>query len=198
MPKGSQFERDFCKDLSLWWTHQETDEMFWRSSNSGGRATVRARAGKTTSGQHGDIAAIHPDGMKLIDIITFELKRGYSKDTIHNVFDAPESSAVQVWESWYQQATESAHNANSETWMIVHKRDRRDVMIYFPQRFYDLLNRNTCFQNSDPYHGKYLPFIRFQTSIRMKNQTSLVDNIVMMRWDDFKVAVSPNVLRKLF
>ena len=36
--KGSEFEREMCKCLSLWWTDSKRDDVFWRSAQSGGRA----------------------------------------------------------------------------------------------------------------------------------------------------------------
>ena len=206
MAKGSQFEREFCKDLSLWWTHDKTDEMFWRSSNSGGRATVRAKAGKSTSGQHGDVAAIHPDGIALIDLITFELKRGYSKSTIHDVFDKSESAAQQTWEKWYEQASTSARLAGSLSWLIVHKRDRRDTMAYMPSTLFDILRAHGCFTFRDVHEDPYMQVVKFQTKIKCiwhSDATSMGDaiypivNIVMLRWSDFKRGVPVDVLRTL-
>jgi hypothetical protein len=185
MAKGSQFERDFCKQLSLWWTEGETDEMFWRSSNSGGRATVRAKSGKSTKGQCGDVAAIHPDGVALIDLITFELKRGYSRSTIHDVFDKPKTAATQTWESWYEQATTSALINESFSWAIVHKRDRRDVMIYIPEFLFDALSMSEC-----------KPIIRFSTDLVVDKQV-VSDTIVMLRWDSFMQLVEPCKVKAL-
>ncbi|MBM3120244.1 MAG: hypothetical protein FJ006_12010, partial [Chloroflexi bacterium] len=58
--KGASFERDISRQLSLWWTHGERDDVFWRSSMSGGRATVRAKKGQKTAYQNGDITATDP------------------------------------------------------------------------------------------------------------------------------------------
>jgi len=185
MAKGSQFERDFCKQLSLWWTEGGTDEMFWRSSNSGGRATVRAKSGKSTKGQCGDVAAIHPDGVALIDLITFELKRGYSRSTIHDVFDKSKTAATQTWESWYEQAVTSAQINKSFSWAVVHKRDRRDPMIYIPEFLFDTLSISEC-----------KPIIRFSTDLVVDEQI-VSDTIVMLRWDSFIQLVEPSQIRSI-
>ena len=42
--KGGAWEREFSKYLSLWITEGERDDVFWRSSQSGGRATQRAKS----------------------------------------------------------------------------------------------------------------------------------------------------------
>lgn len=77
--KGSQFERDISKLLSKWWTGGERDDVFWRSQQSGGRATQRAKKGKGTANQQGDIQAMDPIGQPLIDRVCVELKCGYPK-----------------------------------------------------------------------------------------------------------------------
>src|SRR5262245_2386383 len=49
--KGSKFERDLCRQLSLWWSDGKRDDVFWRASQSGGRAKFRGRRGLQTHGQ---------------------------------------------------------------------------------------------------------------------------------------------------
>lgn len=65
--KGSNFERLICPKLSLWISQGKRDDLFWRSSNSGGRSTVMFKKGGENRTQCGDITAIHPDGNPLTD-----------------------------------------------------------------------------------------------------------------------------------
>jgi hypothetical protein len=130
--KGSKFERDICKELSLWWSNGLRDDIFWRTAGSGARAKVRGRKNKQTSGQHGDIGATDPIGAPLIDLITIELKRGYSKHTIADLLDKPKNGGKQVYEEWIEQAVESHQHAKSMTWMIIVKRDRREALVIMP------------------------------------------------------------------
>lgn len=201
MAKGSEFEREFCKDLSLWWTDQERDDIFWRSSNSGGRATVRAKVGRTTAGQYGDVAAIDFDGLPLLELMTMELKRGYSKNTIQDLVDKKDSAAVQVWEKWIHQTITSATLAGSKSWLMVVRRDRRDTIVFFPTQFYEFLKTKTCFQNQP------VPLLRLQTKIKPEDKTecssfnisndSVVCDCVLMRWENWKRGIKPSILRKL-
>ena len=71
--KGSAFEREICKALSLWVTHGEKDDCFWRSAISGGRATVARKKGKVVR-QDGDITAVSPEGHSLTDRFFIECK----------------------------------------------------------------------------------------------------------------------------
>ena len=76
--KGSAFEREISKQLSLWWTEGERDDVFWRTNASGARFTARRKQGKSTEGQGGDITCTDPIGRALTDLFSIELKTGYS------------------------------------------------------------------------------------------------------------------------
>jgi hypothetical protein len=60
--KGSSFEREICRALSLWMSHGKQEDVFWRSAMSGGRSTVAFGKGKRLATQAGDLSCIHPVG----------------------------------------------------------------------------------------------------------------------------------------
>ena len=134
--KGSSWEREFSRDLSLWWSGGKASDLFWRSSQSGGRATVRRRKGLSTRGHCGDITATDSVGELLIRYVTIELKRGYSRHTVHDMFDKPANGAKQEWEKWILQAYQAKKNAGTPYWMIVAKRDRREAVVLCPLGLY--------------------------------------------------------------
>lgn len=72
--KGSAFERRVCRDLSLWVSRGERDDIFWRSSMSGGRATIGLRVGNVRASQAGDVSAIHALGERLLGHVVVECK----------------------------------------------------------------------------------------------------------------------------
>lgn len=130
--KGSQFERDICRRLSHWWSENTRDDLFWRTAGSGARATSRGKKGKTTYGQSGDLAATDPAGFPLINLLTIELKRGYSKDSIMDLFDRRQDAAIQCLECWIEQCRRSSSDAGTYSWLLIHQRDRRVPLVYFP------------------------------------------------------------------
>lgn len=79
--KGSSFEREIARELSLWWTEGERDDVFYRSHASGARFTQRRKSGKDTAMQGGDITCSDSIGEALIRIFNFELKTGYGSKT---------------------------------------------------------------------------------------------------------------------
>lgn len=72
--KGAAFERQTCRELSLWLSLGEHDDLFWRSAMSGGRATVQFKKGRTSRSQAGDLSPISALGEKLTDLFLMECK----------------------------------------------------------------------------------------------------------------------------
>ena len=138
--KGGGYEREFCKELSLWWTNHDRDDVFWRSSQSGGRATTRRKQGKSTANSYGDIAATDAIGHPLIDLITFELKRGYKESGVDKVLDRAETMKAQPFDEFLTQTVSSATDAGTPFWALITRRDRRRDMIWIPYELYQLLN----------------------------------------------------------
>jgi hypothetical protein len=141
MGKGSSFEREICRDLSKWWSNGKRDDIFWRTSISGGRATTRRKKGKATFGQDGDIQAVDPIGQPLLEVCAIEIKRGYSSETIANLIDKPLGAKEQLYEKFINQVIHSANNSNSIAWMLIVKRDRRKTIVIIPRHFYSELRQ---------------------------------------------------------
>ena len=139
--KGSAYEREICQILSLWWTDDEHDDVFWRTAGSGGRARRRGRKNKQTKGHHGDIAATSKEGEALTDLVVLELKKGYNKISIIDILDKPKNGKPQQYEVWIEKCKESCKQSRTPYWMIIHKRDRREALVIIPSGFYkDLEN----------------------------------------------------------
>lgn len=158
--KGSQFERSFCSLLSQWYTREKLDDVFYRTAGSGGRATVRRKKGTTTAGGAGDIQALNPVGGPLMELLTFELKRGYNKVNIQDLIDRPDRMAQCPLEDWVRQAQDSAEG-HSLYWMIVHKRDQREPILLFPSDFTRWLKDLNI---TNPFHWR--PFFRINCHFR--------------------------------
>jgi hypothetical protein len=76
--KGGDFERQLSKQLSLWWTNDQRDDVMWRTSQSGGRATQRAKKAVSTRYSYGDISFTDPLAQPLFDLLVISAKRGYT------------------------------------------------------------------------------------------------------------------------
>lgn len=183
--KGSDFERTVCKQLSLWWSGGSRDDIYWRSSQSGGRATQRSKKGKTTYGSYGDIASVDPIGEPLLKMFTIELKRGSSYSSPGDLVDFKTSNSSHPWVKCYLQAKRSHEQAKTHSWMMVCKRDHRQPLVYL-DAFHAKILSGACEQRLNS-----APFFQFRFEIR--NGDNFVDrvNIVGIPLDVFLTRVKP-------
>lgn len=144
MAKGGNYERDVCKLLSLWWSNGHTDEVFWRTSNSGGRATSRKKAGKSTNTHVSDVGFTDVRGKPFLDMFAVEIKRGYNKKgwgaSIADFIDIPihHRSTLQ-YQEWLDQVFEAKKNSGALSWMIIHRRDEREAVVLISVQMFNEL-----------------------------------------------------------
>lgn len=73
--KGSSWEREACRALSMWVTAGSRSDVFWRSATSGARATAAYRTkGILLTAQAGDISLVAPEGHSLLESHFVECK----------------------------------------------------------------------------------------------------------------------------
>lgn len=97
--KGAGFEREVCKQLSLWVSNGTNVDLYWRSAMSGGRATVQK--GKVR--QAGDITAVAPEGHILTDHFYLELKH-YKKLSIDCLIKG-KGPLIDIWDTTLLEAS---------------------------------------------------------------------------------------------
>lgn len=122
--KGSQFEREVCKALSLWVTHGQREDVFWRSAMSGGRATVAHKKGQSNR-QAGDICAVAPEGHALLANFYIECKHVKSLD-LDSFFVKNTGALAKFWEVAYRGASLSG----ARTPMIVAKQNGWPILVF--------------------------------------------------------------------
>jgi hypothetical protein len=181
--KGSSFERDFCRQLSLWASGGANDDWYWRTGGSGARATVRGKKNKRTVNQHGDVAATCTEAQFFLDEFTLELKRGYNRYSLHDLLDKGPRAAKQTYEKWVDQARASARGAGSHYWMIVAKRDQR-----LPLALFSVAALGSGAGPMSPYDKAY----RQATA---KIELADGDTLVVLPLDRFFATVNPEIVR---
>lgn len=178
--KGGDFEREICKKLSAWWSAglngTPRDDIFWRSSQSGGRATQRSKFGKTTYGSYGDIAAVDPIGTPLLNVFTIELKRGSSHGFPGDLLDFKSENQSHVWVRCLVQTIRSYEQAGSKGWMMICRRDHRIAVCFMDRLTYRKLHTRM-----------YWPSLRYRLVIQ---KLGCVD-FVGMPLDDFLSRTKP-------
>lgn len=148
---GSNFEREIAKSLSLWWTNNERDDIFWRSSASGARFTQRRKSNKDTKYQGGDLTFTDPIGEPLILKYNIEIKKGYSKtrknkkgDTtrtnwcLMDIIDSQQETPL-ILEFWEQSVRDA--KLTNRIPILIFKRPSRSSCIVFEQSLLNSLRK---------------------------------------------------------
>ena len=177
MAKGSDFEREICKQLSLWWTNQERDDVFWRTAGSGARHTVRKKAGKTTANQEGDICATDPIGQPLIDILTIELKKGYNSWNLKEILDTEKKNKTIV--DFWRQCIREQEGRNCQGWWLITRQDRKHKLLFFNDGFYRLYRENNNLPSEYirvTWESQYIYCLAFDQFLAETDPASLILN----------------------
>jgi len=136
--KGSAFERDTCRELSLWWSDGERDDIFWRTSGSGARATTRRKQEKRTAYEAGDVGFRCPTGKLFVDFFLLELKRGYSnKISILDILDKY-SGKKPLLLQWWGKAEEERKSIKRQFSLIIFRRNSRRTCMLMDLKLYNL------------------------------------------------------------
>ena len=178
--KGGRFEREVSKQLSLWWTEGERDDVFWRSSQSGGRATTRAKGGKLTAGSYGDITALDSVGEPFLKYFCLELKRGYTKDTdVMALLDSNQKRPV-LLQHWNQCERDRKLGGILHSLVII----KRDHMT------------TCCYMNIDAYLSLVKAFNKECkiSSISFNNGSF---DMLMFKFEDFLKIINPRKLEEV-
>ena len=185
-PKGSGFERSICKQLSLWCSNEKIDAIFWRTSTSGARATVRAKKGLETPNSYGDVCAIDPLGIPLMDLVSIELKRGYSGQlTIQDLLDSNQKEPL-LLKFWKQAERDRLIGKRRWSWLIF-QRDRRQACIVF----------NSSFQS---FLLNYTGTLKYSKDFRLLLKINCVSekihyNLYVMRLSEFLYWIDPEIFK---
>jgi len=118
--KGSAFERQIAKELSLWISAGADKDLLWRTALSGGRAST----GKSTCG-FGDlgIAKESPRVKEFLSVFCVECKN-YQEVSITKAFHNEKNP---LW-AWWEQVHTEAHKAKVRP-MLIAKGSRQNTLL---------------------------------------------------------------------
>jgi len=159
--KGTAFERTIAKDLSLWWSSGEREDLFWRTASSGGRATQREKEGKPTAGQDGDICATSPSSHPLMEKIIIECKR-YKSLNLWNIA----TGGPCLFRQWYSNLSTIAYSQDKCP-VIIMKEDNHPIMIALPSHLLDAL---VC---------------EMDLTLSMRLDTTMIEPVSIILFNDF-------------
>jgi hypothetical protein len=178
--KGSGWERDVGKQLSLWLTNSARPDIFSRNVLSGGAFTVAAKAGKLSSRMPGDLMAAHPLAFQFLSQYLIECKHLASLGLENYLFD---TSGKAQMTGIVALATKQAIQAELE-YMIIAKQNHREPLVlvagYIGQRM--LLahgrssSRTIITPNHHYLHKQRIFLMRFRDMLSFVKPTSFLEH----------------------
>lgn len=196
--KGSSFERLLCRQWSLWWTGGSRDDIFWRTSGSGSRATSRRKTGKKDKWNHGDMRPDDPRGFALCSSWCFEFKfyqRYDIKGVLHHV------SGKSDWLQWWAKITDEAQSVGRAP-ILITKQNAGVPIIWFRTIEWNLLKIVTW--RLQQLSNIRLRIIKQKVRVLLQGQKKKSKTIHLkthsvfgITIDDFFSSVDPGVLKAL-
>lgn len=129
--KGAAFERLMAKQLSLWVSAGESEDLLWRSGGSGARSTSRVkRGGKALNYQSADIALVDPAAQPFADLFVAECKF-YKQLDLHRMFYDPKASVIGAW---WAKVCKEADEVSKEPMLVVKGNTYKALVFMRPWR----------------------------------------------------------------
>ena len=123
--KGNAFERQISKELSLWISGGERDDIFWRSDSSGARFTQRMINNKMTENAVGDISYRDEQGKILLNRYIIELKRGYNDVKLLSIIWKDDD----ILHNWIRKLEVEMKNSGKKEFLLIWKQDRKPIVV---------------------------------------------------------------------
>jgi hypothetical protein len=167
--KGSQFERDISKTLSLWISNGSNANLLWRSQSSGGRATISAAKGVHLENQDGDISSTHEDSAEFSRHFVIECKFYKSLGLEQLVFRG--TGPLQVF--WFQVLRDSERTGKIP--LLIAKQNNRPIILLTTARLGKVApSRSVYFSHSRVYLFDFTEFLswNYESVIQhLRNET---------------------------
>jgi len=159
MAKGGLFEGEVSKKLSLWWTEDKEESVFWRTSSSGARATSRRKTNKDVQkDDFGDLKAEADIGKPFTNFFSLELKTGYAKKSkskakkhegkevlkivnwdILDLIDSSQSKCQ--FASFWEQAEKDSQEAKKEPLLIFRRNNKQSSIAMYSDIFNAIIRK---------------------------------------------------------
>lgn len=136
--KGASYERSLCVAFSRWFSFGQTDDLFWRTSGSGSRATRRHKKNqRLTKYQYGDMTYDREEGKPLVEYLNFEFRFRRQLEPLGVFYDTdPNYSLLSFWAKATSEAEQSGRIP-----ILVTKVNRGQSVLWMPSSLFVSLER---------------------------------------------------------
>ncbi len=130
-------------------------------------------------------------------------KKGYKATHVAEIFDKPDRLNPCEFEQWLKQVTESASQAKSYSWAIIHRRTKRNPILYMPWKMVEALKPLGVMNKPWKIFFTFHATIQMRTEVKFKGRPkkTLVrferHRISGVRLDEWLERVTPRLLLRL-
>lgn len=136
--KGNSFERQIAKQLSLFLSKGERDDLVWRNTSSGARFTNRFKKGMQTENQSGDISYTHELSIPFFTKFNVECK-AYQDIKLWSIIE--QTSKSDDLFNFLKQTIRDAEASNKSP-ILIAKQNNKKVLIFIEKKYADYLKIN--------------------------------------------------------
>lgn len=170
--KGSEFEREICKFLTVWNNGDPKKPHFWRQLASGAMFTIN-----DDENLSGDIRSIRPEGNFLTDIFSIECKNGYPKTSIDYHLKYNKSDGIK---EFWEQCCEAASKTNRNPLLIYRKKGIKPIYVGIDEYVFK----------------KLFVFLKEQRFIHLSYPDTDLSDIYLFGQSDFFDNITPKIVEK--
>jgi len=177
--KGSEFERTISKKLSLWFSNNTNQYLFWRTHSSGALATV-----SKVKSQECDISLLTTDNTDCnIFIDNFIIECKFYKKIEMPLFE--QNNKIILWFDTLQ----TISNTTKKIPLLIAKSNYKDILVFTNYDGFDIfhpfLNNNIIFMRNiestdNCKNSNYLFIFKFDDMLKI-NITDLINHISEIR-----------------
>lgn len=174
--KGSGFEREIAKKISLWLTNNQRDDTVWRSISSGSFATNKKKKGEISKHSVGDLMSVSEESKLFFDIFNIECKN-YKEVDLYHIF-TDNCIIIEWYEKLYNDCLFNyKQNKNNyfKNPMIIYKQKYKPILCVINEHIYNIINN---------YSSYKIYSIKFDTTIEKLNIFKF-DDLLSINIDTF-------------
>ena len=131
------------------------------------------------------MGATDPIGHPLTDAICFEFKNGYQHAHIGDMVDKIDSTKLPELGQFFVQAIQAAAVAKTKTWAVVHKRQRKETLIWMPLDFFGEIKADK---------SRPCPLLIYRQEMK-HNAATIQLRVVAMRLEHWFEIIHPDMIK---
>lgn len=176
--KGNQMENRIAKELSLWITNGEFQDVLERSPMSGGKFTAHRKKDRNVTNIVGDLIAVSTLGQPLVDQFVIEIKH-QNEENLNVINLIYQNSASGLLSYWRKLLTECEQTQKLP--ILIFRQNLRPIMIMLCQKGAELFDYKKVAHCVVRVDSQLIYFSKFETFKSNADPKKLTEPVVVTK-----------------